>query len=675
MKKIIKPLMGIIMMMLSPFFIQAQGQMLDPVSYTIIDAPEQVQAGETFDVEVQATIDGNWHLYSVANDPDAGPYPTQFSSANPDMAVAAEVQESEPVIEMDPNFNAELGWHTTEATFTIPVAFRPEAEGSTMIDLEVLYQVCDDKSCLPPKTKSITQPVTISGVADDPYQDFSAQDSSQQGGEGSAVGASNPPTAQKDTDTSTDGAEISASGSSYGNDGIFSFLWIALTAGFAALLTPCVFPMIPLTVSFFTKQKEGEGGRAVGQALGFGAGIVITFTLLGALLSLLIGASGANKFAANPWVNLFIALVLVVFAVSLLGAFELRLPYQLTNWLNRKSNESSGGIGILFMALTISAVSFSCTAPFVGGVLAATAGGEWFYPIIGMAGFSAAFASPFVLLALFPRLLESLPQSGSWMNIVKVLLGFIELAAAFKFLSNADLVWQWGLISRPFTIAAWIAIFLLAGLYVLGVFSISDEQKSQNIGTGRVMLSLPFLLFSFYLIPGLLGASLGIWDSWLPPKQATDVSVVRTLAQQAPASGNNTEAESWSNNYQASLKEAKTANKPVFIDFTGYTCTNCRAMETNVFPLDPIQKRFAKMEQVRLYTDDGTEGPENQQFQFELTGTVALPTYVIVDPNTQRILEQLVGYADKKEFQQFLDSGLQRFGSRTNEFQAGINDG
>jgi len=407
--------MGIIVMMLSPFFVQ--GQMLDPVSYSVTDAPDQVEAGEVFDITVKATIDGNWHLYSIANDPDAGPYPTQFSSANSKMAVAGDVSESEPVIEMDPNFNAELGWHTSEATFTIPVAFRENVSGTSVVDLEVLYQVCDDKSCLPPKTKSITHSVTISGVADNPYQGF--EDSDYKGGNDSTTGAV----------TSTDGEDASndaeVSGSSIGGSSIFSFLWIALTAGFAALLTPCVFPMIPLTVSFFSKQKEGEGSKAIGQALGFGAAIVLTFTILGALLALLLGASGANQFAANPWVNLFIALILVVFAISLLGAFELRLPHQLTNWLNQKSNESSGGIGILFMALTISAVSFSCTAPFVGGVLAATTGGEWFYPIIGMAGFSAAFASPFVVFALFPRWLESLPHSGSWMNIVKVLLGFI----------------------------------------------------------------------------------------------------------------------------------------------------------------------------------------------------------------------------------------------------------
>jgi thiol:disulfide interchange protein DsbD len=246
------------------------------------------------------------------------------------------------------------------------------------------------------------------------------------------------------------------------------------------------------------------------------------------------------------------------------------------------------------------------------------------------------------------------------MNVAKVLLGFIELAAAFKFLSNADLVWGWGLVSRPFTIAAWIAIFLLAGLYVLGVFAMRHEKKPETIGTGRLMLSMPFLLFSFYLIPGLLGASLGIWDAWLPPKQATDISVVSSISvsqRGAPAAS----AENWSDDYQASLLRAAESKKPVFIDFTGYTCTNCRAMESNVFPLDSVQESFDKMELVRLYTDDGTDGLAHQKFQFELTGTVALPTYVIIDPKTKKIIRQLEGYSNKEDFQKFLDQGLTIF--------------
>lgn len=643
MNALLKKIMGIIILMLSPFFVYAQ--FLDPVSFEIVEAPEQIKAGEAFEVSVKATIDGQWHLYSIANDPDAGPYPTQFSSKNPQMELAGEVQESKAVIEHDPNFGVDLGWHTSEATFTIPLVFQTGTEGSSMIDLEVLYQVCDDKSCLPPKRKSITHSISISGVAEQPSEGVTS-DTEAGGG----------------NDQSVEETVVPASASGIAGDGLWAFIWLALTAGFAALLTPCVFPMIPLTVSFFSKQKDnGTKKRAAGQAVGFGLAIVLTFTLLGALLSLLIGASGANQFAANPWVNLFIGAILVVFALSLLGAFELRLPYQLTNWLNRKSNESSGVSGILFMALTISAVSFSCTAPFVGAVLAATAGGEWFYPVIGMIGFSAAFASPFVIFALFPRWLESLPQSGSWMNIVKVLLGFVELAAAIKFISNADLVWNWGIVTRPFAIAAWIAIFLLAGLYVLGVYSVKHETKPEQIGTGRLLLSLPFLLFSFYLIPGLLGASLGIWDAWLPPKQATDVSVVYSISQRGGGSADMD--ENWSADYASSLDEARENSRLLFIDFTGYTCTNCRAMEANVFPLEEIQQRFQKMELVRLYTDGGESGPANQKFQFELTGTVALPTYTLVDPHTEQIVEQLVGYADKDKFRRFLDSGLKRFNS------------
>src|SRR5690625_2615030 len=267
----LKYAVGIIMLMLSPFFVQAQ--MLDPVSFSLTDAPKQVEAGGVVEVTVQASIEGQWHLYSVANDPDAGPYPTQFSSANPGMSVAGQVQESEPSIEMDPNFNAELGWHTGEAVFTIPVAFKPGTEGSAMIDLEVLYQVCDDKSCLPPKTKSITQSVTVSGTADDPFRGF--EESPEGGEEGiSAEGSGDykEGAASEAEQEASSGGTISGIG--FGSDGIFSFLWIALMAGFAALLTPCVFPMVPLTVSFFSKQEKGRESRAVGQALGFGVAIV-----------------------------------------------------------------------------------------------------------------------------------------------------------------------------------------------------------------------------------------------------------------------------------------------------------------------------------------------------------------------------------------------------------------
>lgn len=630
--------MGIIILMLSPFFIQAQ--IPDPVKFTLSESPDSVLAGEVFEIKIDASIEGNWHLYSILNDEDAGPFPTEFSAKSTNFVIVGQAKESDADIEFDPNFEAELGWHSNFAEFTIPVTIKTTESGKQNLDIEVYYQVCDDKVCLPPTTKSIVAGVTVTGVAAEPVAE--------------AVSSGN------ESGLSDTGSEIKES--ALGGEGIFSFIWIAILAGFAALLTPCVFPMIPLTVSYFSKQDQG--GRAVGKAFLFGIAIVATFTLLGILLAAVFGVSGAQNFASNPWVNLFIAFILVAFAFSLLGMYELQLPHQLTNWLNRKSNQSTGIAGILFMALTISAVSFSCTAPFVGGVFAATTGGEWFYPIIGMVGFSAAFASPFVILAIFPKWMQSLPKSGSWMNIVKVILGFIELAAAFKFLSNVDLVWEWGIVSRPLTIAAWIAIFLLTGLYLLGSFSLKHEKKPESISTGRMLLAIPFLLFSFYLIPGLLGSSLGIWDAFLPPKQATDVSLVASMGAMGGSGAASSVDDGWSKDFELSKETAIQEGKPIFIDFTGYTCTNCRAMESNVFPLAEVVERFDQMELVKLYTDGGPDGPENQMFQFELTGNVALPTYVIVDPQTERVISQSLGYSKKDDFVAFLDKGLRAFKNR-----------
>ena len=624
--------MGIIFVMASPFFLYAQ--IPDPVKFEVAEAPTEVEAGSVFEIKVDASIEPNWHLYSVLNDPDAGPYPTEFSANSNNFVVAGAIVESMADIEFDPNFEAELGWHATFATFTIPIAIKTNALGKQIVDLDVFYQVCDDRVCLPPKHKSIIVEVDVIGVSDTPLETAIATESDNS-------------------------VSIDTSSSSLTSGGILSLVWIAILAGFAALLTPCVFPMIPLTVSYFSKQNGSKKG--VGQALFFGFSIVVTFTIIGVLLAVLVGASGAQNFAAHPIVNAIIALVLIAFALSLLGMYELQLPHQLTNFLNKKSNESSGLLGILFMALTISAVSFSCTAPFVGAVFAAAAGGEWFYPILGMIGFSAAFASPFVLFALFPQWLESLPKSGSWMNLVKVMLGFIELAAAIKFISNVDLVMGWGLVSRPFAIAFWMAIFLLAGLYALGIIILKNETKPDSVSTGRLLLAIPIFLFSFYLIPGLMGASLGIWDSWLPPKLPTDVSVVGSIAAMGGSGSLSTNEEDWTQDFDAAIAEAKAEGLPVFIDFTGYTCTNCRAMESNVFPLEEVRTQFSRMKLVQLYTDGGADAQKNQQLQFALTGNVALPTYVILDPSNKQVLAQELGYIAPEKFVSFLKKGINAY--------------
>lgn len=624
---------GISLWCLFPFFLSAQ--IPSPVSFYIVDQPKQVVTNELFNVTIEAIIDGDWHLYGLTI-PKGGPVATKFTAKSSNVVIPESVTESNPELVFDPNFKMQVSWHKSGARFVIPLKFVGSETGNQVMDLSVQYMVCNDEVCLPPTKKTIS----ISVIIEESTSETSTSHSIE------SFEPNNKKSELLETENDYD---------SLLSGGLASFIWIALTAGFAALLTPCVFPMIPLTVSFFSKQSEGKSGKAIANALLFGTAIVGMFTLLGALLSLVLGASGANQFAANPWVNLFIGIIFVVFAISLLGLFELQLPYQVTNFLNKKSNESSGIAGILFMGLTISAVSFSCTAPFVGGVLAATTRGEWFYPILGMLIFSTAFASPFVLFAMFPKWLMTLPKSGSWMNQVKVMLGFLELGAALKFLSNADLVWSWGILSRPFAIAVWISISFLAAFYILGKIHFEYERNSDSITAPKLLVAIPVLTFAFYLMPGLFGASLGFWDAWLPPKQATDVSIVSGLS----AKNSNSSDEGWISTMNEATEIAKTSGKLIFIDFTGYTCTNCRAMEANVFPDNDVKQRFNQFELVKLYTDDGADGPENQLFQFNLTGSVALPTYAIVDAKTGRLVAKKSGYIEKSDFISFLDAVLE----------------
>jgi thiol:disulfide interchange protein len=631
-------ILGVVLLALSPVSLYAQVNIPSPVTFSLSQAPETVKAGEAFTVTITAEIEPSWHLYSIVPVSN-GPIPTSFSTPSDSLFIVGTITEQDPEISYDPNFKMDIGWHSNLAWFEIPLAFTTGVSGTTAVRVDVRFMVCDDKICLPPKTISLVKTITVAGVSDNPVtidlESNSSVPSARQGGAGTVSNESVYATLDQ---------------------GMSAFIWLAITAGFAALLTPCVFPLIPLTVSFFSKESTTRT-KAVVSAGMFGASIIGTFTILGVILSLVLGASGANQFASNPWVNLFIGLIFVVFAISLLGLFELQLPYQVTNWLNRKSHESSGFLGILFMGLTVSAVSFSCTAPFVGAILAATTQGEWFYPIAGMIAFSAAFASPFIFFAIFPNWLQSLPRSGSWMNSVKVILGFIELGAAFKFISNADLVWQWGLISRPLTISVWIVLSALAGFYLIGKLRLAHEGEPKPTGTVSLLFSIPFLAFAIYLVPGLFGSNLGIWDAWLPPKSARDIGIVMASNMSASAD------EGWSKNYETSKQKAIEEGVPVFIDFTGYTCTNCRAMESNIFPLTSVKDRFERFELVKLYTDDGVDGPQNQIFQFQLTGTVALPTYAIVDPTSGVLLEIISGYVSEAEFNSFMDRGLARFNS------------
>ena len=654
MKNLIR-ILGVGLLLLTPFFVFAQG-IPSPVHFSITAPQGTISTGKPVTVVVHADIDKGWHLYANKLGKN-GPVPTTFKITSDNARITGKIEEGKLESTYDPNFQMKLSWHSDSANFRIPVTFDKATPSVQELKVQVHYMTCNDHECLPPTKKVLTTRVNVEKGNKSAV--LMPSKTNQGGGPAITQG-------YKPTESSTN-ARIQGDLNAYTGKGIFSFLWIAITAGFAALLTPCVFPMIPLTVSYFSKQSGGDRKQAVSSALLFGLAIILTFTLIGSILAVILGASGASRFASNPWVNLSLGIIFVLFAISLLGLFELRLPYQLTNYLNRQSTEKKGLAGILFMGLTISAVSFSCTAPFVGAILAATTLGRWFYPVIGMIAFSAAFSIPFILFAMFPRWLESLPRSGEWMNSVKVILGFIELAAAFKFLSNADLVWNWNIVTRPLTISAWIVISALAGFYLLGKLRLAHESKREHISTVRLLLAIPFLAFSLYLVPGLMGASLGIWDAWLPPKKATDVSVVSTIVQNSHGSTADNPDGNWASDLDSARKTAVEQNEPLFIDFTGYTCTNCRAMESNVFALDKVKQRFRKFRLVRLYTDDGTNGPKNQLYQFKLTGTVALPTYAIINPQNGRLISMISGYTEPGAFIKFLDRGLKQFSKNNQE--------
>jgi len=404
------------------------------VQWTARPIPSTIGSDGTTVLKISATIADDWKMYaldaSLPSLDDVLTRPYGVTVTVPDsmegLRWTGDVGQSEPKGGFDPTFEMELLWFYSEAHFFTSVQSTTMEGGVREIQTDVRFQICNDDIgvCLRPSTATVSTSLSV----DPTCEGCTASDS------------------DLERTTSMTSSLISAGSDydSYRSGGLLPFLLLAIGAGLASLLTPCVFPMIPLTVSYFTKHGHSRS-KAVRLALMYGAAIVTTFTVLGIVMALVVGAAGAQTIAANPWVNLFIAAVLVGFALSLLGMYEIRIPSSVLNWVNAKGGEENGWAGVLFMGLTLTLVSFSCTAPFVGGLLAAASVGTWVFPLLGMIAYSATFALPFVLLALFPQALDRLPKSGSWMNSMKVVLGFVELAAAVKFFSNADLVWRLGL--------------------------------------------------------------------------------------------------------------------------------------------------------------------------------------------------------------------------------------
>lgn len=634
------------------------GPPTDYVTWTATTEPAAVRPGEAARLVLHVAIDEGWKMYAPDSPPPSRGVVVTLDSLGGPLARRGGLRQSEPEEGFDPYFDETLRYYRDEATLSAVLAVAEEAEtGTYPVRGAVEFMICNENFCLPPTPVSFSAEVHVR--PDAPPSPVSAA------GEARAGEARAPSSPARVGERGSEEAAFApgAFDAAGVGGGWWGFVLLAAGAGLAALLTPCVFPMIPLTVSYFTRHAASRRASAR-MAVVYGGTIVLTFTGLGVLTALLVGAAGAQTIASNPWINLGIGLVFIVFALSLLGLFELRLPSGVVNYFDRQSAARGGYLGVFFMGLTLTLVSFSCTAPFVGGLLAATAGGTWGAPVAGMLVFSAVFSLPFMGFALFPRGLEALPRSGTWMNTLKVVLGFVELVAAFKFLSNADLVWGLGWLSRPLVIALSVVIFFVCGLYLLGKLRLRHEPPVRQIGSLRLLAAIAFFGLALYLLPGLLGAPLGALDAYLPPRQASDVSLLAAASggARAPAEAR----YDWhTNDLDGAFSEAQATGQPVFIDFTGYTCTNCRAMEANVFPEPAVAQRFERdFVMLRLYTDDPEAGRALQRYQLELTGTTALPTYAVVSPQRE-LLAQMSGTAPPERFVRFLDAGHDRHVRRT----------
>ena len=417
--------------------------------------------------------------------------------------------------------------------------------------------------------------------------------------------------------------------------------------GALSLVTPCVFPMVPITVSYFTSRARRSRREAVIQAVVYGLGIVLTFTLVGFTLAIAFGASGLNRFAANPWLNLGVTALFVGFALGLFGVWEFALPSRLVTAAARAESSSSGVTATLLMGLAFTLTSFTCTAPFLGTLLVVASQGDWHWPLAGMIAFSTIFALPFVVLAFAPQWLASLPRSGPWLVAIKAVMGLLELAAAMKFLSNVDLVWRWGIFTRPVVLGVWIVIAAVLVAYLAGAIRLGRAPKLSRPGVMRWTAIAAGVVLGVWLATGLGGRRLGELEAFLPPADFAGI---------APGS----ELRWIINDYDAALSEARRSGRPMLVDFTGYTCTNCRWMEANMFPRPEVARELARYVRLRLYTDgQGALYQRYQQLEQTMFGTVALPYYAVLDPDGTPVVAFGGLTRDSAEYVSFLRRGLE----------------
>lgn len=642
----------------------AFAQIEDPVSWKF--SSKQLE-GQKYEIVFEATVDMGWHLYS-SDLPDGGPIPTTFIFAESDKYdVVGELKTlSKAKLEFDEIFGMELAYFDAYAQFTQSIQLKEGVAGANITG-EIEYQVCYEDKCI-----FLTK-------------DFSL-----------VVGDAPRPSQQQAAVAETETAEAPASEGT--DSSLLIFFFISFAAGLAGLLTPCVFPMIPMTVSFFMNKQKNRF-NAILNAFVFGISIIVIYSSIGLLVSLTsVGAGFANQLVSHWLPNLIFFILFMVFAASFFGLFEIMLPSSLSTKTDSQA-EKGGFIGSFFMALTLVIVSLSCVGPIVGAILVESAAGLGLKPIVGMFGFSLAFAIPFTLFAIFPSWLNKLPKSGGWFNSVKIVLGFIVLAFGMKFLSTIDLTYHLGILGREVYLAIWIVIFTMLGLYLLGKIKFKLDSKVEHIGFFRMLLAIASFSFVVYLLPGMFGAPLSGLSGLIPPKTTHSFDLERMIGQQRVTAVQDKsticEEPKYADilhlphglqgyfDYDQALACAREQNKPLFVDFVGHACSNCKVMEQRVWS-DPrvLQRLQNDFVVVALYVDERTKLPEdewvtstvdgkvkntvgrkNADFQISRFNVNSQPYYVLLG-NDEELLTAPYGFnTNVDEFIKFLDKGIEQFKS------------
>lgn len=588
-------------------FSNSFSQIKKPVKWA--NKTEKISETE-FNLILTGTIDKDWHVYSQFT-PEGGPLPMYLKFDNPkkEYKLIGTAKESPYKKQRNEVFEVDEYFFENKVVVTQKVEILGKNVSKIKVNLD--YQTCKD-ACINDNIDFVFEIPATAKVNEDQSIVTIQKDS--------VITIDSTINKEIEEVKTVETAKIEQKNEE--SKGLWTIFFLAFLGGFAALLTPCVFPMIPMTVSYFTKQSKTkvEGKR---NAIFYGISIIAIYVVLGLLITKIFGADALNALSTNVWFNVIFFLLLAVFAASFFGAFEIMLP---NSWANKVDQQADKGgiIGILFMALALAIVSFSCTGPIVGTLLVESASKGGVAPIVGMLGFSTALALPFMLFAMFPSWLNSLPKSGGWLNTVKVSLGFLELAFAFKFLSNADLVLQTHFLEREVFLAIWIAIFGTWAFYLLGNITLPHDSPISNISVGRLFLSLTVLAFTFYMIPGLFGAPVKLISAFVPPQTYSEKPVesgnksVEKLPEGAEIGPNGLMVFT---DYEMGLAYAKSVNKPALLDFTGHACSNCRLMENNVWSNEKVAKILEnKLVIISLYADDKRDLPTNKQFTSKTTG-------------------------------------------------------